>query len=78
MKRINIAVLGVLSLVCFFAGVFWMKRGSIQFSVLGGEDGPTSVFFAGSLGNNMIAAAFMAGAVLLAIILLLFRKKGKQ
>ena len=55
-----------------------MKRGSIQFSVLGGEDGPTSVFLAGSLGNNMIAAAFMAGAVLLAIILLLFRKKEKQ
>lgn len=44
-------------------------------SIIGGADGPTSIFVAGKLGGNVIAAGIIIGIVLLAAGIFVIRKK---
>ena len=44
-------------------------------SIIGGADGPTSVFVAGKLNGDMANVFIIAGAVILGIVLLVYWKK---
>lgn len=62
-----------------FMGVLWAAAGMVllitgihyflspAFSMIGGADGPTSVFIAGKISRELPAAAIAAGAILLLI-----------
>lgn len=80
MKKWLIGIFGILS-VLFLAGGIATKlmngRVAASVSVIGGADGPTSIFLAGKVGNSSFVGLIAAGIVsgLIAIILLLLKKQ---
>ena len=50
-------------------------KGTMAVSVIGGADGPTSVFVAGKLNGDLSNALIIAGAIVLGIVLLVYWKK---
>ena len=69
-------ILGVMGLVLagFSAILKWKKQMSV--SIIGGADGPTSIFLAGKIGNDFSVAGIVVGILLLVIAgLLMLRKK---
>ena len=53
MKKTMAIILGVIGLVLagFSAVLKWKKQMSV--SIIGGADGPTSIFLAGKVGNDL-------------------------
>lgn len=76
MKKIVGIVLAAMGLVVASSGLILKARGYMSVSVIGGADGPTSIFVAGKVGAGSAVTGFIAGIVLLAIgIFILIRKK---
>lgn len=76
MKKTMAIILGVMGLVLagFSAILKWKKQ--ISVSIIGGADGPTSIFLAGKIGNDFSVAGIVVGILLLVIAgLLMLRKK---
>lgn len=76
MKKTMAIILGVMGLVLagFSAILKWKKQMSV--SIIGGADGPTSIFLAGKIGNDFSVAGIVVGILLLVIaVLLMLRKK---
>ncbi len=76
MKKTMAIILGVMGLVLagFNAILKWKKQMSV--SIIGGADGPTSIFLAGKIGNDFSVAGIVVGILLLVIAgLLMLRKK---
>ena len=76
MKKTMAIILGVIGLVLagFIAVLKWKKQMSV--SIIGGADGPTSIFLAGKIGNDFSVAGIVVGILLLVIAgLLMLRKK---
>ena len=65
-------IIGILLAV---AGIVMKVKGTMAVSVIGGADGPTSVFVAGKLNGDMANVFIIAGAVILGIVLLVYWKK---
>ncbi len=76
MKKIVGIVLAAMGLVVAVSGLILKARGHMSVSVIGGADGPTSIFVAGKVGEGSAVTGIIAGIVLLAIgIFILIRKK---
>lgn len=76
MKKTIAVILGVMGLLLagFSAILKWKKQMSV--SIIGGADGPTSIFLAGKIGNDFSVAGIVVGILLLVIAgLLMLRKK---
>ncbi len=76
MKKTIAIILGVMGLVLagFSAVLKWKKQMSV--SIIGGADGPTSIFLAGKIGNDFSVAGIVVGILLLVIAgFLMLRKK---
>ena len=71
MKKWILLVPGILMVI---AGIIMKIRKTASIAVIGGADGPTSVFVAGKLGDGFASGLAGAGVVLLLIGLWLFRK----
>ena len=65
-------IIGILLAVI---GVVMKVKGTMAVSIIGGADGPTSVFVAGKLNGDMANVFIIAGAVILGIVLLVYWKK---
>lgn len=76
MKKTMAILLGVMGLVLagFSAVLKWKKQMSV--SIIGGADGPTSIFLAGKVGNDFSVAGIVVGILLIVIAgFLMLRKK---
>ena len=76
MKKTIAIILGVMGLVLagFSVVLKWKKQMSV--SIIGGADGPTSIFLAGKIGNDFSVAGIVVGILLLVITgFLMLRKK---
>lgn len=76
MKKTMAIILGVMGLVlaCFSAILKWKKQMSV--SIIGGADGPTSIFLAGKVGNDFSVAGIVVGILFIVIAgFLMLRKK---
>ena len=47
-------------------------------AIIGGADGPTSIFLAGTLGDGFLIIATLVGLILLTVGLVLFMKMRKK
>ena len=72
MLGIGLSVIGIVTAVVTV--ILKLKR-QMSISIIGGADGPTSVFIAGKVGNTSAVAGVLVGIVLLAIGIFLIRKK---
>ena len=72
---IGIAVLGILAVAI---GIHWKTKNAVAISIIGGADGPTSVFLAGKVGDGMIFGAILLGIILTSIGFMVYRKISKK
>lgn len=65
---------GIVGLVC---GILFKVKCNITMSIIGGSDGPTSIFIAGKVADDFFIKFILSGIGLvgLSILLLLARKK---
>ena len=76
MKKILGFGLSVIGIVTVIVAVILKLKRKMSISIIGGADGPTSVFIAGKVGNTSAVTGVIVGIVLLVIGIFLIRKKG--
>lgn len=80
MKKVVGIILTVIGIVTAVISLILNVKGQISVarsvSIIGGADGPTSIFLAGKIGGNSAAIGIIVGIVLLISgILMIVRKK---
>ena len=86
MKRIAAMMASLAGAVLLAAGIMMKVKSQREFSVIGetmvigGADGPTSIFIAAKINHDTLALLLIAGAVLLILIgiWLIKKRKGKE
>ena len=76
MKKILGIGLSGIGIVTVIVTVTLKLKRKMSISIIGGADGPTSVFIAGKVGITSAVAGVIVGGVLLVIGIFLIRKKG--
>ena len=74
-KILGIGLSGIGIMTVIVTAILKLKR-KMSISIIGGADGPTSVFIAGKVGNTSAVAGVIVGILLLVIGILMIRKKG--
>lgn len=77
MKKIIAIILAVIGVILLLIGPIIKVKNQMAISIIGGADGPTSIFLAGTLGDG-ISLFFLAGGiafVVAAVIMLIARRK---
>ena len=79
-KKIGIIAVIFIGLLTVIYGMIFRAKDAVAVSIIGGADGPTSVFLAGKVGDGISLTLIVVGVVILAIVLALFlhRKKRNQ
>lgn len=72
MKKVLTGALAAFGAVLFGIGVTSMTKKAVAFKVIGGADGPTSVFLAGKIGDGVWWALMVAGGMIAALSAALF------
>jgi len=70
-----LTIIGVI-LVAF--GIKFKMQGSGAISIIGGADGPTSVFLAGKVGDGFGMGSLFIGVVLVVAGILIYKKMKKK
>ena len=80
MKKIMAVIVAVIGFLLIGWGVNLKMNNSVAISIIGGADGPTSVFIAGKIGDGMIGGIILGGVIFtgLAIIFIRNNKKKKR
>ena len=75
MKKVGIVV-SVIGVIIAIAGIIQRNRRSASISIIGGADGPTSIFLAGKVGSAPAITGIVIGIILLIVgVILVMRKK---
>ena len=73
MKKIFLAVLAMIGIIAAAIGIYLKSSDAMAISVIGGADGPTSVFVAGKITDQLSSGMLAAGvAILITAILIGF------
>lgn len=65
MKKVMCAVSALAGILLVVAGIIFKIRDSVAISVIGGADGPTSIFLAGKVGNGFTVTVIFIGIILI-------------
>lgn len=77
MKKIVGITLTVIGIVVTALSLILKIKGQISVSVIGGADGPTSIFLAGKVVDNSAVTGIIAGIVLLVVGIFMIVRKNK-
>lgn len=78
MKKVLVIVAGMIGVLLTIAGIVSKAKEAVAISIIGGSDGPTSIFLAGKLGTDVSIGLIVIGIILIVLtIILWFRKRGK-
>lgn len=76
MKKILGIILTVIGIVMTVVSLIFKIKGQMSVSIIGGADGPTSVFVAGKVGSPPAITGIIAGIAVIAVgIFMVARKK---
>ena len=76
MKKILGIILTLIGIVMAVVSLIFKIKGKMSVSIIGGSDGPTSVFVAGIVGSPLVIIGIVAGIAVLAVgIFMVARKK---
>lgn len=67
MKKILGIILIIIGIMTAALGIILKVKGQMSVSVIGGADGPTSIFVAGKVGNTSVVVEMIVGIVLFII-----------
>lgn len=76
-KKIGIIIVAVIGILAVIYGIITKAKAAASISIIGGADGPTSIFLAGKIGDGFSLTFIVAGVVILAAALLLILRKKK-
>lgn len=74
MKKIIGGITLIIGTVLIVFGIIAKIKGYVAISIIGGADGPTSVFVAGKVGDGFALEAILAGAVLAVVGAVVYKK----
>ncbi len=74
-KKIGIIAVIFIGLLTVIYGMIFRAKDAVAVSIIGGADGPTSVFLAGKVGDGISLTLIVVGVVILAIV---FGRTGRQ
>lgn len=75
-KKVLGIIMGILGLVLVIIEILLKMKESMSISVIGGADGPTSIFLAGRIGGNLSILIIIVGVILMVIAgFILFNRK---
>ena len=60
-------ILALFALLIGSGCFFWNKKGTASISIIGGTDGPTSIFLAGKVNNMFISVMMIIGVIILGL-----------
>lgn len=66
MKKVVGISIGIIGALCIIIGGIMKEKENTAVSIIGGADGPTSIFLAGKLNGNAAILLMVVGIVLLA------------
>ena len=76
MKKWIYMIVGLISAQVLYLGITAKQNEQKAIAIIGGADGPTSIFIAGKVGYGSILTAIIVGVIIIAgIIVILKRKK---
>lgn len=78
MKKAITVIIAVLGILLAVIGIHWKTKAAVAISIIGGADGPTSVFIAGKVGDGLILGTIIVGIILTGIGFLIYRKISKK
>ena len=78
MKKILTIIAGIMGILLMMAGVMAKTKKAYSVSVIGGADGPTSIFLAGKVGSSTSLYLIVAGVILIAILVIGWFGKHKK
>ena len=79
MKKILGIVAGIVGIISVIVGVaLKMNNNAIAIAIIGGVDGPTSVFVAGKLNSVLVSILLIAIGVVMLIVAIIFYLKRKR
>ncbi len=76
-QKMGIIIAAVIGVLAAAYGIFFRTKRAVAVSIIGGADGPTSVFLAWKAGDGILWTLMVAGAVILLIVLILIVRKRK-
>ncbi|WP_455717803.1 oxaloacetate decarboxylase [Anaerosporobacter sp.] len=77
MKKIITIIGGMIGILLIITGVVSRSKQNMEISIIGGADGPTSIFLAGKVGNRYWIGLIVVGIIILCISFFMFLKKKK-
>ncbi|MDO5574102.1 MAG: oxaloacetate decarboxylase [bacterium] len=78
MKKMTGCMLAVIALALIGAGIYMKSKAAVAVSIIGGADGPTSIFLAGKvpvIGGTVILTAGVVVLAAIAVVVILRRRK---
>ena len=75
MKKWTAVLAGLAGAALVITGLIIKIRKMASIAIIGGADGPTSVFLAGKVGSGFSISVIAVGIVLLLIVIWMCRKK---
>lgn len=78
MKKIVAAVVMILGLILAVSGIQWKMKGSASIAVIGGADGPTSIFVARKVGDGMTVGMMAIGVLLIVAGVVIYKMIKKK
>lgn len=76
-KKMCIIIVAIVGVLAVIYGIITKTKAAASISIIGGVDGPTSIFLAGKIGDGFSLTIIVVGAVILVAALLLFLRKRK-
>lgn len=74
MKKTLAIIIAVIGILLAAIGIHWKSKAAVAISIIGGADGPTSIFLAGKIGDGMILGTILIGIVLLVVGVMIYKK----
>lgn len=72
MKKILGIIFGAIGILVAVAGIILNVKERMSISIIGGADGPTSIFLAGKVGTGVAIFPIVSGVVLLVVGIVLW------
>lgn len=77
MIKIITSTVGIIGAIMMMYGIVGKAKKAASISIIGGADGPTSIFLAGKVGNEFSIGLIVIGIALIVVAVLTFLKMKK-
>lgn len=78
MKKKSMIIVAVLAILLVVYTAIMKSQTNASLAIIGGADGPTAIFLAGTLGDGFLIAAILLVLVIIAVGIVLFKKRSKK